>query len=273
MRALALSIVLLLACDSDEGSVADTSTTDTAGDTTAATGLDLRDLSAAMSHAICQHMIACCTDEELERELSWLPTDQPTTPTRCEDNVQLDINFDVAVFGQGVEDGRIRYDGAKAEACVAAIAALGCSGEDGRFERSFGRGIASCDAMAAPLVDDGGACSSHRECKSALCNAQDEAQGVCIPLASEGQACIGVGNWSCRPGLYCAGTCKPLVALGAPCEYHIECGDDRLCGQDGCEAERLDGAACDNDEQCTGGSCRSLEAFGDLVCGRTCDGK
>jgi hypothetical protein len=53
------------------------------------------------------------------------------------------------------------------------------------------------------------------------------ASGACVALPEAGQACSG----SCRSGSRCtAGTCEPLLAMGAACTANGDCASDRCSG-------------------------------------------
>jgi len=196
------------------------------------------------------------------------------------------------------------YDADAAGACVAAIqkAASTCSGLD--------MGIASaCANILKGTLQDGESCTSDAQCAAppggdAYCEVPlDAPSGVCVVHArgkagdpcgatctehSDGSSECGssstsTGNATCytNDGLYCDQTCKPVIAVGQPCEFEgcamgaycgngfctaypavgEACGQGYLCAEGAfcqgttCQALLADGQACESGDQCKSGHC------------------
>lgn len=136
-----------------------------------------------------------------------------------------------------VDAGRIRFDGARAAACLRE-ASLQC------------QSLESCTTAIVGLVPQGGACSTG-ECAAGLTCNDSTCPSTCQPLPCPGQQQLGDGG------------CGPLstgmgVSLGGACNESAPCDERLRCHKGRCVWNRAqEGAACDTtfviDRWCQGG--------------------
>ena len=154
-----------------------------------------------------------------------------------------------------IDQGKIHYDGSKAQACLDSLGARTCAD-------MLDRDSPECLAALDGTVDLGGACDLDEECKGkALCKSPNGiCPGQCASLLVAGQACSQDSD--CQDGLQCSTETKLCVlpaSDGQSCEYGSPpCGPGLLClGKD--------------DDKKTSGTCRApAQAFSGLE-GGTCD--
>ncbi len=190
-----------------------------------------------------------------------------------------------------IEAGRAYYNGANVKACADAIAAITCdtTDESGRLTPTacfqLVRGALSAGATCNSDVE----CRSQfcwvehpgTTCATGVCMGDgppivvpgqlggrctrvsvgnlrcvagtycDESTRLCVPLRTEGMACLDTGE--CAYGLGCAdGTCKRLPALAEPCpdgvcrDYGTVCNATNTCVQVG-----SDGDHCTSHTECS----------------------
>jgi len=172
-----------------------------------------------------------------------------------------------------VDQGKMAYDGSKAEACLASIASRTCA-------QMLERDSEACLAALDGKVELGGACTLDEDCKGkALCkSASGTCPGQCVPLLVAGQACGDDSD--CQDGLQCSSDTRLCVApsaSGQACEYGSPpCGPGLLClgkdddkrepGKCRAAAEALttpSGSACDaqNGQLCVSGASCVAQSF------------
>jgi hypothetical protein len=151
--------------------------------------------------------------------------------------------------------GKIAYDGAKAQACLDSIASRTCA-------QMLERDSAACLAALDGTVTSGGACSINEDCKGeALCKSSSgTCPGQCVPLLVAGQACAEDGD--CQSGLQCSSEthlCVVPAGAGQACEYGSPpCGPGLLClGKD--------------DDKRTSGTCKTPADALSAAPGAACD--
>jgi hypothetical protein len=154
-----------------------------------------------------------------------------------------------------IDQGKMRYDGTQAQACLDSIAARGCAQ---MLQRDSPECLAGLDGTT-PL---GGSCSLDEECQGkALCrSAGGVCPGQCAPLLVAGQACGKDGD--CQDGLVCSAEtklCVVPVGDGQACDYGAPpCVPGLLCmGKD--------------DDKKTSGTCVSPASALAGVEGGACD--
>lgn len=128
-----------------------------------------------------------------------------------------------AVWDNAVQRGRLRYEPSRANACSAALQALGCQGifAGPQFELV----LDSCRDALVGTVAPGGACGDDAECqRGSFC---DQSGGVCPytcrSYSQLGEACAFPAR--CAPGLYCDRSAapdlcqqwSPASAVNGPC--------------------------------------------------------
>jgi hypothetical protein len=140
-----------------------------------------------------------------------------------------------------VDQGKLRYDGSKAQACLDSFNSRTCA-------QMLDRNTAQCLAALDGTVEIGGNCDLDEECKGeALCKSSTgTCPGQCTPLLVAGQACTKDDN--CQSGLQCSSETKLCVvpaAIDQACEFGAPpCGPGLLClGKD--------------DDKQTPGTCKS----------------
>jgi len=154
--------------------------------------------------------------------------------------------------------GRIRYDAAKAEACVDSFAGVTCDDfgwNEGPnelcTEAVVGRQPAG--ASCTPDID--------LECADGWCDFVDGCfvQGVCRAYRHAGQSCTGEDE-ECAPDLSCSGSCftPTTLGVGGNCGVSgVRCGPGLFCetGEMSftCAPRRGAESSCAYDEQCQGG--------------------
>ncbi len=154
-----------------------------------------------------------------------------------------------------IDQGTVRYDGTKAQACLDSLDARTCA-------QMLDRDTPECLAALDGTVELGGACDLDEECKGeALCSSPGgTCPGSCSPLLVAGQACAQDSD--CQAGMQCSsetGLCVQPATADQPCEYGSPpCGPGLLClGKD--------------DSNRTPGTCKSpVAAFSGVLDG-PCD--
>jgi hypothetical protein len=135
-------------------------------------------------------------------------------------------NGTYSLIAQKITEGKIVYDGTKAQACLDSIASLGC---DGLLQRDQPTCLAALDGK----VELGGACDLNEECQgSAICKSSDgTCPGQCSELLAAGQRCSQDAD--CDGGLQCSPEtqlCVKPAAANAACEYGSPpCGPGLIC--------------------------------------------
>ena len=178
---------------------------------------------------------------------------------------------DLSALEQGVEAGRIRYDGEAARECLDALAEASCDTTTASARKTPG----ACDEAIVGTVADGGACYNSNECVSGSCNEPDTCNmaccaGTCDPTVVEvaiGQSCA---NAPCVEDAFCndQDVCAALLAANAACQSDTQCGYGLMCANDVCVASANRGEACadgdcaDLGDRCDGTNCVALSAVG-----------
>ncbi|HEX7598222.1 MAG TPA: hypothetical protein VF518_08410 [Polyangia bacterium] len=125
-----------------------------------------------------------------------------------------------------VDQGKLRYDGGKAQACIDSLSSRTCAQ---MLERDSPECLAALDGTVAL----GGACDFDEDCLGkAFCKSVDATcPGQCAALLVAGQACSQDSN--CQDGLQCSSEtqlCVAPAAVGEACEYGAPpCGPGLLC--------------------------------------------
>jgi hypothetical protein len=215
LRWIALIVFLSIGCGDDAPAIA------------------LEDLHAEQVRARCDYLVRCGL---------FASGDTCTTFFRVPDEREL-----VAA----VAAGKVRYDGASAQACQTALAALSCD-QSSREARV----VPACGRVFTGTIRDGAACGFDAECVSGRCDEPPCPMDTC-----------------------CAGTCLPTEqrgAIGASCETDAGCAIDTYCGKDKlCHAFARIGEPCARDSECDyglgcigaselmDGTCRAMPLLGE----------
>jgi hypothetical protein len=135
----------------------------------------------------------------------------------------------VARYGVAVASGRLAYDAAYAQACLAELDGVSC----GDFMLSMSQATPSCGKALRGGVVAGGACKEWLDCESQSCIfSQGVCPGVCgdivDDLAADGEDC---STRYCAIGLACVGgRCAPRSGgSGSSCKTLADCGKGFYC--------------------------------------------
>lgn len=203
----------------------------------------------AYAEVICGRIFGCCTDEELENSYRW----DGDLEAQCLEHEERMKRLQFARSDESREAGRMGFNMEKAAACINALRDAAC--EQGLTERQIQP--KACAELDIPLMDAGEDCMLDNNCHSNRCEGAiyDEFNLV-----------------------HTMGTCLPVVGLGTPCEWDIECEVGLICSakynpETGerigvCRAYSGDGEPCDSQRACAEGTyCMvSAEALEDGVC-------
>ena len=210
-----------------------------------ATPIPLDNLPAALSAAMCGIITDCLGD----LYSLYMPGQDCTTVNQAQFE-----DGDFANIKQGISDGTVVYDGTKAQACLDAISAAGCSLLTSRMP-------AVCKEAVAGTVTNGGDCTFNAECKevNAYCKIDATCPGKCSPLEMSGTACTTSDQ--CQTGLVCGENTKkceaPVAAAGACSDSGAQCVAGLLCKRDSNTA--------------TSGTCSEMSQMFIAGIGETCD--
>jgi hypothetical protein len=154
-----------------------------------------------------------------------------------------------------IDQGKLVYDGSKAQACLDSLSSRTCA-------QMLERDSAACLAALDGTVGLGAACTLDEDCRGqAICkSAAGTCPGQCTPLLVAGQACGQDAD--CQSGLQCSsetGLCVVPASDGQACEYGSPpCGPGLLClGKD--------------DSKQTAGTCKTPAAALAAAPGGACD--
>jgi hypothetical protein len=152
---------------------------------------------------------------------------------------------DCAPRASSVAAGRMTYDRASAEACLAAYAAA-----DGCAEPRWV--LPACQAAVAAAVPPGGECTWTPDCLApSTCYSADlTCPGHCTSAGAPGDPC-DAGALGCGPGLFCDGTAR--------------CAPRRRSGEACAGGDCLEGLSCD------AGACSYVAGLGEPCGALPCD--
>ncbi len=203
----------------------------------------------------CEYRDRCCTPEDVESGVFWLPgcLVQDLAEEACLE--ELD---------EALADG-LTYDGTWAEQCLEALGQLGykppdgCAGTlgDDSYESNHTDPLmwelTACEYMLTANVGEGLPCNNVRACAPGLgCGPSTNSSGdefLCHTPGGIGAPCYSVNE--CEIGLVCYpfledGLCQPPMSEGGPCLTESDCEDGNMCHLDYC-APTLDlGQSCPN---------------------------
>jgi hypothetical protein len=237
--------------------------------------LQIADYPQAISTALCRKVDSCCDWADLASE-------GIGSYDECVVAISEFFDGNAAELEASVAAGRVTWDAALAGSCIGDLANTGCGG-------ALGDSLGACDAVLAPQVANGGACTIDFECISDVCSfaTDDATEGTCAGSTVGGpcaRSCYGEGADrdcynTCGGELVCntefdgsgegVSTCQvdDDAAEGESCA-EVFCDGDLFCNADSvCEAPRGAGATCDGDEQCESGTCASGACTELSVCG------
>jgi hypothetical protein len=192
------------------------------------------------------------------------------------DYALVDALYDFAVsrcsaLAESRAKGRIAWDGAAADACIATIEArfAGDAGACNGSPFSVDFHDPGCVHVVTGLGNDGAAeCKGAVDCKDGLvCGIYSGVgYGICTTPASLHLSCtqglpldgLGFGDHPapCLPGLYCSqGQCVARAGSGGACGADDECSDGLHCALSTCGTDppRAAAASCDRSSDCADG--------------------
>lgn len=193
--------------------------------------------SVTVVAAECERLLNCCNDDELTEQFMGNPDI---------DNLEDCIQANTGMFGHGEgalsqmeQEGRIAFDPTQADVCLESIGALDCE-EFAATDRQRQQ-LPGCRTIIQPLVETGDNCEYNFECKTGICDREDQdSEPVCrSPIEEEGAECRAR---ICGSGLYCDlgnATCEAQKPEGEGCLDDEEC-ETEFCG----DAEDADHNAC-----------------------------
>ncbi len=131
---------------------------------------------------------------------------------------------------EAIDAGTASYHGDKAQACLDALAALGC-------DAMVSHSIPECDEVFVGTVAEGGDCTYGIECVGDLfCKIEAACPGTCSSRGGNGADCEDDDH--CQDGMFCdegTSTCASPVVQGASCggSSGDECAPGLMCaGED-----------------------------------------
>ncbi len=128
----------------------------------------------------------------------------------CEVSAETGLaNTIVANIEQSEQNGTLVYDGSAMPACLEAYEMLPCDEVAIEFPEA-------CKDALAGLAPEGGDCTHGLECESGLYCSSGTCPGTCTAPLQEDDACTDLDV--CAPGLTCfEGVCTPLAGEGEDC--------------------------------------------------------
>ena len=228
------------------------------------------DLTTCLVEAQCELFVRCTSlFPTVEECIEVLPT------------VFTEFEFQMQIFGFGIEAGKLNYDGDAAVACLASFADGTCSGASGSDE--------ACDPVFRGETAATGSCFLDQECALFGSDCESEASsgcgdfeccpGSCVSPVAIGQSCNGS---RCVPGAHCVQdalgaptyTCQP-GNLDSFCRNSFDCDPELFCNESDsrCVPTLPTSATCENSQQCSGddrcisGNCSPVD-----TAGQACDG-
>jgi len=189
----------------------------------------------------------------------------------CRASLQIETT-DLLTVKADIAAGKIRYDGAKAGACLDYAHRLYSSGCT-RSATADTSGNDACEVVLVGTVANGGACFLSTECASARCQQADTAclpahqccAGTCVakpaPIPAGADCSASLPDQNCAEGSYCLTTATsttptclvPSKVVGTPCSSLFDCASPLFCDADPstgtgtCQRAAASGAACNSD--------------------------
>jgi hypothetical protein len=253
--------------------------------------------------AVCDNVGPCCQSAGLSYDAAGC---------KALGNAELEKDLDL-------DRPNVKYDAAAGGKCIEAVknAAQSC----GHIDIDGGP---ECSGFLVGTLPEGAACESSVECAGAYARCDisgPAAQGVCVvePRGKAGDPCgdtctehgsssecfgstssTGTARCYTNDGLYCDQTCKPLIAVGQPCEAEgcvdgayctggscaalpaagEPCAQTYVCGADlycdlntTCQKRKADGQACQDGSECVAGNCQSGVCGDSLASATLCSGQ
>lgn len=185
--------------------------------------LTLDDLASQSSAAFCAKLYQCCNADEIAQMES---NYKFSGESGCADYFAGGMEqYLVTPMRNAVENNHGSYDGAKAQACLDAYQALGCTGSND--PNAF---FDNCDNPYSGLQAAGAECVNSFECQAGLyCSTNSK---TCQAFVEENGTCGASGEPYCAAGLYCdtsTTTCLKQKAENAACAGPAECQAGLVC--------------------------------------------
>jgi hypothetical protein len=259
-------------CSSDEGGEAKAS-------------VDRESLPKKVAEAFCESVAECCTEAGIEQDMD-----------TCLENAEESFDDSLAPY----EALEVKYDGTRADACVAAIKSQ--TAQCGDLTEADSKELANaCGALYVGTLSAGEACTASVECagKLSTCKREEpnDESGKCAPLEKRAHAKSGddcattcseasctydpADNDEVTAGCYVSdklwcndGTCQALGDVGDECDV-VGCKAGLFCADGACAPQRKETqpcsleviGACEEDTFCNDeGECEALHAAG-VACG------
>jgi hypothetical protein len=157
-----------------------------------------------------------------------------------------------------VAAGRTAYDPARANACTASLATLGCGDAAAAGPTAAGAlALPACAGAVAGALASGATCFDDVDCRPGLsCSAAftGTCPGTCAAPAAAGESCA---LRPCGAGLACdvgaGATCQPTAGAGGPCPCRAGAWCDRSGTAPVCRAVKGGGSSCSGPAECADG--------------------
>ncbi len=179
-------------------------------------GIPIGSAPAEIAKTVCPKAYSCCMTEQLMGN-DLAGTDEPSCEVKTTEGFTKNLN----VVRDSQTKGRSVYRGDKVAACLVFIRQASCATLN---TTSRLRGVKGCESFTDPKLAPGATCTFDWECIDGECSKPPmAAEGICRPLAKEGESCVAVG---CSGDLVCHGETKKCVALlpeGSLCTKHEQC--------------------------------------------------
>lgn len=204
---------------------------------------------SALEQEWCDYIAQCCTAADTASDV-WM------FMPHCAYGPQ-DVQVCIDDINERIAAGKIRYDGAQAQACLDGQASYiapppsSCVGlayaANGHAERyhQVSTQIAACRATFVGLTPQGEECTGASQCVAGTSCMDSGGMYVCLPLQPEYGSCTG--HHQCEAGLMCLGdSCTMPGEQYASCESDYECASGLVCrGGTSCGYPLTAGAYCD----------------------------
>lgn len=230
------------------------------------------DLCEEQLRVTCEFQFRCCDAEE---RLTGMFASFPyvATEAECVERISGFCRAQSAAADDAAAAGRLRFNGAKAQECLAALREARDSCDQTAFDEagsSVEGEVGPCAEASEGLVAEGDACASTTECadEDAICEVDYDDPDLNEELGTRDGECVGPGGEGddcetrdCREGLRClydtadsTYTCQALPGLGEPCPA-FECVEGLGCGYDSTSGEYRCMEPAALGETCASGVC------------------
>jgi hypothetical protein len=182
---------------------------------------------ASMATQQCSWEFRCCTDAEIKAQ----DGHKFSTQNDCVPYKQLALEDQLYIDKLAVQQGRIKLDDAKAQACLQQLMGQACNPKAGVPNPNPNPMMMdACANVFVGVTPLGQPCQFAGECVNGAHCVSDQltpGSGVCVPFQELGQICNDTTDCDplAQPALYCAKQdykCHVRSAVGGPCAYTLD---------------------------------------------------